>query len=135
MIIRAVVMIKIKMINVRCFKSGFLLNFFFLARRDNGANQHLRTIRGVEMESDPKIKDSLCQEDTQWFLNRIRATTETMALCEMAVAQSFFLGAIKMVSTIPVDKNSKVTIIIYFIQLTPSPLLLTRRLSPRLILS
>jgi len=51
--------------NSRCFKIGALFNLFFLASKERGASQHLRTISGVEMESDPSIKDILCQEEAQ----------------------------------------------------------------------
>ena len=51
--------------NVRCFSLGLFFNLFFLAIRDSGASQQLKIIKGVDIESDAKIKDSLCQEEVQ----------------------------------------------------------------------
>lgn len=59
------VITRTRAINVRCFKGGFFLSLLLLANRDRGANQHLRTISGAEIESEPSMKETLCQEDTQ----------------------------------------------------------------------
>lgn len=63
--IRAVVIISMRAINVRCFSLGLFFSLFFLASRDSGASQQLKIIKGVDMESDAKIKDNLCQEEVQ----------------------------------------------------------------------
>lgn len=50
-----------------------------------------------------------------------------MALCDMAVAQSLFLGVTREVTIMPVVRNTRVIIIIFVILPTLGPLLFTRR--------
>lgn len=113
--IRAVVIISIRIINVRCFNLGLFFNLLFLAIRDSGASQQLKIIKGVDIESDANIKDSLCHEEDQWFLSNTKARSEIKALCEIVVAQSLFLGETILVNVAPADKNNRVIIIIKII--------------------
>lgn len=65
MTIRAAVIKTVRLINVRCLACGLFFSWFFLAIKERGANQQLNMIRGVAMESDARINESLCQEETQ----------------------------------------------------------------------
>lgn len=63
-------------INVRCLVSGFALVCPLLASKARGVNQHLRIVRGVEIESSANIFDRLCHFLAQWFLIRNIDTKE-----------------------------------------------------------
>ena len=63
-------MTRIKVMNVRCLSCGFFFMLFFLAIIESGASQQLNIIRGVEVESDASINESLCHVDVQWLFNK-----------------------------------------------------------------
>ena len=51
--------------NVRCLSFGLPFILPLLAVKDNGVSQQLNIIKGVDIESDARMKDSLCQEAVQ----------------------------------------------------------------------
>ena len=102
---------------------------------ERGANQHLSIIRGVEIESDAKTNETLCQEEVQWFLINAREARDTTALWDMAIAQFLFLGDTKEVRTTPMESNIRVIIIIRSTLLTLGRLLLTQRPAQQLKLA
>lgn len=85
---------------------------FFLAIRDIGASQQLSAIRGAEIESEASMLDKLCQGADQCFENISKEKRESKALCEIALAHSFFWGITNVVITIPVVNNIRVIIIL-----------------------